>query len=127
VVGTLILSGAVNTAIVGSRPEDYFANTVSLSYELNFMNEGFHLCHHYRAGLHWTEMPTHKQRIRDKMSESGSLVFRDLDFMELFLELPLLRRMDVLAEKLVPWEPMNQEQRLALLAKRTKPTTAESA
>jgi hypothetical protein len=35
--------------------------------------------------------------------------------------------MDVLAEKLVPWEPMNQEQRLALLAKRTKPTTAESA
>jgi hypothetical protein len=27
--------------------------------------------------------------------------------------------MDVLAEKLVPWEPMNHEQRLALLAKRT--------
>jgi hypothetical protein len=27
--------------------------------------------------------------------------------------------MDVLADKLVPWEPMNHEQRLALLAKRT--------
>jgi hypothetical protein len=25
----------------------------------------------------------------------------------------------VLAEKLVPWEPMNHQQRLALLAKRT--------
>jgi hypothetical protein len=35
--------------------------------------------------------------------------------------------MDVLAEKLVPWEPMNREQRLALLAKRTKPARAVPA
>ena len=53
------------------------------------------------------------------MREAGSLVFRDVDFMGLFLELTLLRRMDVLAEKLVPWEPLNHEQRLALLARRT--------
>jgi hypothetical protein len=53
------------------------------------------------------------------MREAGSLVFRDFDFMRLFLELTLLRRMDVLAEKLVPWEPMNHEQRLGLLKTRT--------
>jgi len=44
------------------------------------------------------------------MKEAGSLVFRDLDFFGLFLELTILRRMDVLAEKLIPWEPMNHEQ-----------------
>lgn len=105
-------------------PEDYFAHTVTIVDEVNFMNEGYHLCHHHRSGLHWTEMPTHLERIRDKMKESGSLIFRDLDFMRLFVELTLLRRMDVLAEKLVPWEPMNHEQRLALLAGRTKPVRA---
>jgi hypothetical protein len=72
-------------------------------------------------------MPAHLDRIRDKMRESGSLVFRDLDFMELFFELTILRRMNVLADKLVPWEPMSHEEKVTLLANRTKPARAAAA
>jgi len=69
-------------------------------------------------------MPAHFEQIRDKMSGSSSFFFRDMDSMELFTELTLLRRMDVLAGKLVPWEPMNHKQRLAFLEKRTRPARA---
>jgi fatty acid desaturase len=109
------------------RPDDYFANTVTVYDEVNFMNEGYHLSHHHRSSLHWTEMPAHHERLREKMRDSGSLVFRDMDFLDLFVELTVLRRMDVLAERLIPWEPMPHAERLVLLARRTKPAPAVSA
>jgi fatty acid desaturase len=109
------------------HPGDYFANTVTVMDEWNFMNEGYHLAHHHRSSLHWTDMPAHFEQLRAKMKDSGSLVFRDLDFYELFFELTLLGRLDVLAEKLVTWEPMRHEEKVALLAKRTKPATVSPA
>jgi fatty acid desaturase len=109
------------------RPDDYFANTVTVYDEVNFMNEGYHLSHHHRSSLHWTEMPAHHERLREKMRDSGSLVFQDMDFLDLFVELTVLRRMDVLAERLIPWEPMPHAERLVLLARRTKPAPAVSA
>src|SRR5260370_38285315 len=75
------------------HPEDYFANSVTVVDEVNFMNDGYHLCHHHRASLHWAEMPAHFERIGDWLRGAGSVVSREWGFMDRFCEVALCRRM----------------------------------
>jgi fatty acid desaturase len=109
------------------NPNEYLAHTITVIDSVNFMNEGYHLCHHRRAGLHWTEMPGQFEKLREEMKQAGSLVFRDIDFLGVFLEMTLFRRLDVLADRLATWEPMAHDEKVALLRRRTQPIVSHAS
>lgn len=102
-------------------PRAYMYNTVTLLEKpVNILNEGYHVCHHHWANVHWSESPQLFERIKPEMRAAQSMVFRDLSVMDLFLLL-MLRRFEVLADKLEWWEPLSREEKVALLRQRVRP------
>ncbi len=102
-------------------PRDYMYNTVTLlETPVNMLNEGYHVCHHHWANVHWSESPALFEKIKPEMAEAGSMVFRDLSVLDLFLLL-MLRRFDRLADKLEWWQPLSQAQKVELLRLRCGP------
>ncbi len=104
------------------EPKNYMMNTVTVKETpINFLNEGLHLAHHHRAGVHWSESPALMEKIAPKMKAADSIVFKDFGYVELFLFLTVFRWWGMLADKLETWEPMTREEKIAHLKIRTKP------
>ncbi|MDP3815982.1 fatty acid desaturase [Pseudomonas sp.] len=99
-------------------PKDFMYNTVTLlETPVNTLNEGYHVCHHHWENVHWSESPALFERLKPEMQAAQSMVFRDLSVLDLFVLL-MLRRFDALADKLDWWEPLSQEEKVALVKRR---------
>ncbi|RFA29217.1 hypothetical protein CAI21_10645 [Alkalilimnicola ehrlichii] len=121
------LSGVIHWvqhAFYGGRRDydNFLTHTITLKEApVNFLNEGYHLCHHHSPGLHWTESPELFERLRDDLKAADSMVFRDLGVTNFFLLLTVFRAFGVLARKYEPWEPMTHEEKIAHIKLRAKP------
>ncbi|PTU73145.1 fatty acid desaturase [Pseudomonas mangrovi] len=102
-------------------PKDYMYNTVTLLEKpVNMLNEGYHVCHHHWANVHWSESAELFEKIKPEMAAAGSMVFRDLGVLDLFLLL-MLRRFDRLADKLEWWQPLSHAEKVELIRQRCRP------
>ena len=105
------------------QDKNYLYNTTTiLESPENFLNEGYHVCHHHWKCRHWSEAPALYDEIQDEMRANQSVVFNDLSTMDLFLML-MLKRFDAMAKKLQWWDDISHEDKVALLKMRTKPVT----
>ena len=73
---------------------------INVKYNHKCWNDGYHISHHYRPALHWTEHPAFFIKTLDKYAKNQAIVFDGLDYMKVFYFL-MNKRYDVLAQHVV--------------------------
>jgi fatty acid desaturase len=105
-------------------PENNFTNAITCintNYNKICWNDGYHVTHHLRPSIHYTEMPVEFLKQKDKMAEQKSLVFDGIHYLHIFVFL-VIKRYDKLANHLVNLNNMfsSDEEAIALMKERTK-------
>ena len=96
-------------------------NCINTSYNRICFNDGYHVIHHLRPGLHYTEMPLEFLKRKDAFAENKAIVFDSLNYLHIFVYL-LTNRYDKLAANLVNINGMfaSDEEAIQLMRQRTQ-------
>jgi len=68
-------------------PENLYKSsitTINVKYNHKCFNDGYHISHHLKPGLHWTDHPKHFLDNLDEYAKNDALIFDGLDFLKLF-------------------------------------------
>lgn len=96
-------------------------NCINVKYNKKCWNDGYHISHHIRPNLHWTQHPLEFIKNKDKYAENEAIVFDGLDFLEVFIHL-MRKRYVVLAEHFVNIDGRytSDEEVIRMLKRRTQ-------
>jgi fatty acid desaturase len=84
-------------------PGNPFKNSitcVNVKYNHKCWNDGYHISHHQRPHMHWSEHPTYFRKTIDQYRDNRALVFDGLDFVQVFYYL-MRKNYDKLADHVV--------------------------
>jgi fatty acid desaturase len=73
---------------------------INVKYNKKCWNDGYHISHHIRPAMHWTEHPTFFLKTIDKYAQNRAIIFDGLDFLQIFFLL-MRGKYDVLARHMV--------------------------
>lgn len=106
------------------NPENIYRNSITCintPYNKKCFNDGYHIGHHLRSSLHWTEMPKDFLQNIEKYKQNDVIIFTGLDYFQIWFLL-MIKNYNYLSKKFVSLSdtPMPVEKIAALLRSRTQ-------
>lgn len=110
--------------IDSTNPDNLYTNSINCintKYNHVCWNDGYHIIHHLRPGMHYTDMPAELLKRKDEFANNKAIVFDGIHYLHVFFFL-LTKRYDKLADNLVNINNTfsSREQAIALMKERTR-------
>ena len=126
IVRFLMMAGnwAQHAFVDPATPENNYRNSITCinnKYNKQCFNDGYHIGHHLKPHMHWTDMPGDFVKNIDKYAENKALVFEGVDYNQIWAML-MFKRYHSLADHLVNINGMyrSREDAITLMKVRTR-------
>lgn len=99
----MIGNWAQHAFICADDPANNYKNSITCintKYNLKCWNDGYHISHHEKQNMHWTEHPDYFNKTLDNYIFNKAIVFDGIHFLHVYLYL-MLKRYDLLAKHFV--------------------------
>lgn len=115
---------AQHAFIDASDPDNAYRNSITCintKYNHKCWNDGYHISHHEKPSMHWTDYPVYFQKTIDKYAENDAIVFDGIHYLHVFFYL-MNKRYDLLAKNFVNIgnRYSSDEEVMAFLRRRTQ-------
>ncbi len=122
---------AQHAFICAEEPDNPYKNSITCintTYNHQCWNDGYHIAHHLKPSLHWTEYPQYFKKTIDAYSVNNAIVFDGIDYFQVFIFL-MLKRYDLLAKNFVNIGNRfsSDEEVISFLKQRTRRIPAQAA
>jgi len=106
------------------NPENCYTNSImciNTKYNHVCWNDGYHIIHHLRPGMHYTDMPKEFIKQKEKLAHNKSLVFEGIHYLHVFIYL-MTKRYDKLENRLVNINQAfpSSEEAISIMKERTR-------
>ncbi|MFT4093162.1 MAG: fatty acid desaturase [Niabella sp.] len=110
--------------INSNNPDDIYTNSINCintRYNHTCWNDGYHIIHHLRPGMHYTDMPREFWKQKDEFAQRKAIVFDGIHYLHIFFYL-MTKQYPKLADNLVNINDMfdSREQAIQLMKERTR-------
>jgi fatty acid desaturase len=106
------------------HPENIYTNSITCintAYNKKCFNDGYHIGHHLRPALHWTEMPNDFLKNLQKYRDNQAVIFTGLDYFQIWFLL-MAKNYSYLSTKFVSLseQPITRDEIQSFLKSRTR-------